>query len=294
MNSKYSSKIALGTAQFGYNYGIANKNGRVKTLEIRKILKYAYSIGVDTIDTAQVYEDCEERLGRIGLRNFKVITKLPVTEPKKNIQNWVFDSFNLSLKKLRLINAYGLLVHNTSYLLDKKIGKELYNSLLKLKKKGKIEKIGISVHSIKELDEILNNYEMDIILAPFNVFDQRILKKNYLKKLRKKNIEIYTRSAFLQGLLIMKERERPKKFDRWKKLFNLWHKYLIKLKKSPIEVCLNFIFSIDSIDKTIIGVDNFSQFKQITNKRKLFKFNYKKFNSNREINLINPSKWHQI
>ena len=90
-----------------------------------------------------------------------------------------------SYKKLRLINAYGLLVHNTSYLLDKKIGKELYNSLLKLKKKGKIEKIGISVYSIKELDEILNNYEMDIILAPFNVFDQRILKKN--SEFNKKN-----------------------------------------------------------------------------------------------------------
>ena len=35
------SKISIGTAQFGLNYGITNQRGKVKLKEIEKILQYA-------------------------------------------------------------------------------------------------------------------------------------------------------------------------------------------------------------------------------------------------------------
>ena len=68
-------KIGLGTVQFGCNYGISNKNGQVPYDEIVKILEYAQSVGIDTLDTASLYGNSEKVLGQINLDNFKVVTK---------------------------------------------------------------------------------------------------------------------------------------------------------------------------------------------------------------------------
>ena len=38
MSTSKSSKLALGTAQFGLNYGISNKNGLVKKNQAKLIL----------------------------------------------------------------------------------------------------------------------------------------------------------------------------------------------------------------------------------------------------------------
>lgn len=112
--------------------------------------------------------------------------------------------------------------------------------------------------------------------------------------LKNKNIEIYTRSTFLQGLLVMNKKQRPEKFNKWKSLFDKWDNFQKKIKRSGYEICLNFIFSNSEINKTIIGIDNLKQFKQVTSSRQLFKMNYKIFNSSRINMLINPSKWNQI
>ena len=45
-------KLALGTAQFGMDYGIANRAGRVSQDEVASILTRARSEGIDTLDTA--------------------------------------------------------------------------------------------------------------------------------------------------------------------------------------------------------------------------------------------------
>jgi predicted aldo/keto reductase-like oxidoreductase len=70
-------KIALGTAQFGLDYGIANTQGRVSEAEGRAIVELARARGVDTIDTAMLYGDSEAALGRIGVAGWQVVSKLP-------------------------------------------------------------------------------------------------------------------------------------------------------------------------------------------------------------------------
>ena len=47
-------KIILGTAQFGLNYGINNKNNKPNLEEILNI-EFAYSNGIRTLDTADSY-----------------------------------------------------------------------------------------------------------------------------------------------------------------------------------------------------------------------------------------------
>ena len=56
------SKLALGTAQFGSKYGIANQTGKMQSLEIKKILELAKEADLDLIDTAIAYGDGEKRM----------------------------------------------------------------------------------------------------------------------------------------------------------------------------------------------------------------------------------------
>ena len=109
-------------------------------------------------------------------------------------------------------------VHNTKYLLDKN-GRQIYNGL-KQPKKGIIKKIGVSIYTVQELKKIISKYEIDLVLIPFNIFDQRTLKSNILKELKSMNIEIHTRTTFLQGLLLLKKNEVPSKFYKYQKYFN--------------------------------------------------------------------------
>jgi len=56
------SKIAIGTSQFGSDYGINNKSGKVEKEEVNKILDYSLDNKIDTLDTAYSYGKSEEAI----------------------------------------------------------------------------------------------------------------------------------------------------------------------------------------------------------------------------------------
>ena len=53
-------KIALGTVQFGLDYGISNTTGKITPEMAAEILSFAAGNGIDTLDTAQAYGSAEE------------------------------------------------------------------------------------------------------------------------------------------------------------------------------------------------------------------------------------------
>ena len=287
------NKISIGTAQFGTFYGIANKIGKLSFSEGKKIVNFSRNININTFDTACDYINAEKILGLIGVNNCNIVSKLPKKVPKNNIAKWVTKSVKKSLKKLKVKKLHAILIHDTKYLSGNQ-GQELYRGLLNIKKIGLVKKIGISIYNMSELDLILSNFKIDIVQSPFNIFDQRLKSSGWLKKLKKLNIEIHTRSTFLQGLLLMKKNELPKKFKKWNKIFNSWYKLIIKLKKTPQEICLNFVLSHKEIDKVILGFDSLEQFKEITNHVKVHKNPMKKVKVSDKSLLLNPSKWSQI
>lgn len=130
-------------------------------------------------------------------------------------------------------------------------------------------------------------------MLPYNIIDRRPLKSKIFEKLNKLNIEIHTRSVFLQGLLLLNEEEMPKKFHKWSNVFNSIKKVSKKLKLSRYEVCIRYVLSNPYIDKVLIGTDNFSQFKKLVKISKKGNINIKNkdINPSYDINLLNPSKW---
>ena len=286
--------LAIGTAQFGLDYGISNSAGKVKLPEIKKIIKLASDSGIDTIDTAMAYGDSEELLGKCSLENFKIITKIgAIQESENRIENWILDEVHLSLEKLKLNNIYGLLLHRPNELISKK-GETLFYSIQNLKKLGLVKKIGISIYSTDELVSILDSYDIDIVQLPLNIFNREAINNDILKVLKSRDIEIHARSCFLQGLLLMEQKNIPIKFKKWSNLFIDWHEWLIKNDISPAQGCLSFLNSINEIDKVIVGVENVKQLQEL--------INYSSVQSITEFpnlicndqQLINPSNWKDL
>ena len=60
--NKALSKLALGSANFGLVYGLANQVGKIPQTELEKILAFAKEVGIEIIDTAHAYGDSEARI----------------------------------------------------------------------------------------------------------------------------------------------------------------------------------------------------------------------------------------
>ena len=114
----FSNKLSIGTAQLGNKYGITNTSGKVSFYEAKSILRDAYKKGVNSLDTAASYGESEYQLGKIGVKNWNISTKLPAI-PKNcsNLEHWVNNIFQNSLNLLKLKKINTLLLHNPNDLL---------------------------------------------------------------------------------------------------------------------------------------------------------------------------------
>jgi aryl-alcohol dehydrogenase-like predicted oxidoreductase len=288
------NKLALGTAQFGFNYGISNQSGQVSHDEAQKILTYAEENGLDTLDTAIGYGNSERILGDIGISNWETISKLPaIPDECLDIESWIDDAINESLKRLRTKQLSGLLLHNPDQLLKKK-GEVIYDVLVKLKDDNVVNKIGISIYDPHELDLICPNYHFDIVQAPLNIFDRRLVNSGWLKRLAEQEIEVHVRSVFMQGLLLMSPDNRPSKFKKWDSLWNSWREWLKKVELTPLEVCLSYALNQLEINRVLVGVESLVQFKEILQAVSCKLVDIPEELQCGDIELVNPALWNSL
>jgi len=257
------NRIALGTVQFGLPYGIANKDGQVSRPTAKDMLKYAGGNGIDTLDTAIAYGESEVCLGAVGTQGFKLVTKLPaVPDNCVDVRSWVQKQVDESLARLGVGAVYGLLLHRSAQLLGAE-GKVLYQALHDLKETGRVKKIGVSIYAPIELEALTSQYRIDLVQAPVNLVDRRLHRTGWLQRLKNEGIEIHTRSAFLQGLLLMQRKDIPPKFAPWNELWNKWHNWLESHSISTVQACLAYPLSFPEIDRVVVGADSVSQLEQI-------------------------------
>lgn len=288
------NKLALGTVQFGLNYGVANTDGQVSARQAKYIVDRALKAGMDTLDTAIVYGNSEEELGKIGIESWRVVTKLPeVPVDCKDVSSWVTDQVECSLERLGLSEVYGLLLHQPEQLLGDE-GVSLYRCLCELKENGKVRKIGLSIYDPQELEAIISSSPIDIIQAPFSVLDRRLIESGWADRLRRMGVEIHARSIFLQGLLLMTKEQRPSKFNRWAETWSEWHQWLNQTGLTPLQACLRFSLSQELIDRVVIGVDSVAQLKEILSCADGLLCDSPNFPALQDTRLINPATWDQL
>ena len=284
-------RLALGTAQFGFSYGIANNSGQIDLSQGKLLLNSALKNGINTLDTAIAYGNSEMRLGQIGVEKWHVVSKLPALPDKcENVKGWVVEQVHHSIIRLGIDQLYGLLLHKPQQLLDPN-GHLIYQSLIQLKADGLLNKIGISIYDPSELDLLCKEFDFDLIQAPFNILDRRILDSGWLTKLSNLGIEVHTRSTFLQGLLLMSEKDIPTKFDQWTLLWLEWFNWLKKSELSALEACLGYVLSFSEISKIVVGVDSITQLNQVIQATRGVPLNVPDKLKIDDINLINPANW---
>lgn len=287
------SRLALGTVQFGLSYGIANQQGKINSVSATEILEYAYTHGIDTLDTAIAYGDSEQCLGSVGVKSWKVVSKLPkMPEKTPDILNWVKQKVLGSLNRLRLPKLYGLLLHHPEQLLSIE-GKYLYDALVLLKEEKLVDKIGISIYSFNELEFILSQFDFDLFQCPFNILDRNLIDSKWLYRLKDLGSEVHVRSVFLQGLLLMNTQNRPSRFNRWQPLWEHWDEWLKSTNISALDACLNYVSSYPEISKVVIGVDSLCQLREILNIRET-NLQFPDCLSCNDLDLIYPSNWKKL
>ena len=93
-------KLALGTVQFGLDYGISNSIGKITQSSINEILKFSQDVGIKYIDTAASYGDSELAIGNSSVQSqeFKIISKCP---SDCKIDKQICESVSNSLRNLQ-------------------------------------------------------------------------------------------------------------------------------------------------------------------------------------------------
>lgn len=292
-------KIGLGSAQFGLAYGATNRHGKLQDQAVAEIVAEAFRQGVDLIDTAFGYGDAETRLGALpepGINSFRVVTKtkqLKKNKIKSADAIEVLSAFQESLAKLRRSDVDCLMVHSAQDLLAEG-GEFIYEILLDLRAQGKIKKVGVSVYSAIEIDQLFKRFQLDLIQLPFNIFDQRLLQTNHLSYLEDKGIEIHARSIFLQGLLVADTKSIPNNLKFIEPQLERFRKFTEANNISPMAAALDFVKKFPAINYGIFGVTRAAelteiilQFRQSTQKSSI---DYRELSVSDEM-IVDPSKW---
>ena len=249
-----SNKLAIGTAQFGLNYGIANQNGKVNANQIQSILDFAHEKGINILDTAKAYGNSEKSIGnylKLTEKTWYIVTK--ISNSDKNLIEQIQDS----KEKLTVLPTI-ILAHSANLF----VNPIFQSKLQETKDKKLVHSIGVSLYSEEEINQVLDSeIKPDVIQLPMNILDTRLYRCGVLSKLFDREIEIHVRSAFLQGLFYL---SKAKLEDGFKDVIP----YLEKLKTISADIGLTlselsllWLLSLKEVSKVIIGVDNVAQLK---------------------------------
>jgi len=284
-------RFALGTAQFGLKYGVANLTGQVGQSEVAAILNRARAAGIDTLDTAIAYGQSEASLGRAGMTGWHVITKLPpLPHDITDVPRWIDDQIGGSLRRLGITQLEAVLLHSSRDLFGPH--REAYlRALNEVKSAGLARALGVSIYEPAELDDVWPIWRPDVVQAPCNVLDRRLIRSGWLERLSFHGVRVHVRSAFLQGLLLIPPERRPDGFEQWSTILDRWTAWCNGRGVLPLQGALAFVRSLNGVEFVVIGVDAVQQLQQILTLSAVAGPPPPEDMFSEDRNLIDPSRW---
>jgi aryl-alcohol dehydrogenase-like predicted oxidoreductase len=255
-------KIALGTVQFGLDYGAFNRAGQVEIDHVGQILELASRSGVTLLDTAHAYGNSETVLGALtATEKFGIVTKVPAlsgADPADEVRK----SFEQSLERLKTSKVHGLLLHRAEDLTGTHAS-SIWRELEQIRESGQATRVGFSVYTPEEAKYLLARYPAQIIQLPLNVFDRRHLDTGILDLCRDKGVEVHVRSAFLQGFALAQPHELRGRLSRFAGLLGRFRARCDELKVTPLQGALGYVLGLAQVDQAVVGVDSCVQFAEI-------------------------------
>jgi len=254
-----TSKLILGTVQFGLEYGINNSTGKVSEEAVFDILSAAHEAGVRTIDTATGYGNAEEILGRYVAghkdTSFRIITKLDHGALQLGIA-----SIRQSLERLNLGCIHILLFHS----MDAYRQAEASGLLQTIRnEQGRyFEKLGVSVYTNEELCQLIHDERIEVVQAPFNLLDNEHQRGPIMRELAANGKTIHARSVFLQGLFFKDSAALPVPLEALARYLRRIDTICTSTGIEKGMLALRYALSRDYIDGVLFGVDTLAQLHQ--------------------------------
>ena len=256
-----SSPLVLGTVQLGMAYGINNPNGQPDLSVAKAMVHEAFSQGIVEFDTAQGYGQSETVLG-LAFSSFKindkvkVITKLdPILSEKQPAT--LIKGIHDSLEKLGVSSLGVLMLHREEQLSIWTA--KLYPLLRPLQRVGKIKYFGVSVYTPQAAKLALETEGIDRVQIPSNILDNRFERAGIFSLARTYGKELYVRSVYLQGLLLMEHNKIPVPMQYalpfLTQLKALAEQYNVTIK----ELCLGYVLAKWPTTKVIVGAETITQ-----------------------------------
>ena len=259
--------LCLGTVQFGMDYGIIGQK-KPSVEDSVECLDYATQNGIGAIDTATAYGTAEEVTG-IFLRK-KTISRDKLFISSKMLPN-VLDDYKSDqyVPKIRehLLNSLKVLgtdyldaymLHSARYAYRPDILEALYE----VKKEGLAKKVGVSVYEPDEAKACFASPYVDFIQLPYSVFDHRMKDAGVFDPVASDGVEIHTRSAFIQGLILLDEDQVPPYLEKAKPIVTKIKKICEENGMSRVALALAYVKMENVPTHLVFGVDNLDQLKQ--------------------------------
>jgi aryl-alcohol dehydrogenase-like predicted oxidoreductase len=251
-----NSKIALGTVQLGLSYGINNQTGKPTVEDAEQILRVANEHHIHILDSAEAYGDSLSIIGRYIKENsgvsFDVISKF--TDDGRTLKQKVDSTLEL-LGQERL---YAYMYHRFSDY----VGGKFRDQLARLNEAGKIDRIGLSLYSLGELETVLRDETITIIQVPLNPFDSSLEKRRLLTEAKRRGKEIHVRSAFLQGLFFKDPEGLTGNLKDFIPSLRAFRSVREKYSLNPRQACFNYVLHQPFVDYAVIGVETVEQLTQ--------------------------------
>ncbi|MEK4005141.1 aldo/keto reductase [Paenibacillus sp. FSL H3-0333] len=264
------ARLVLGTAQLGGNYGIANTAVNFSVQQRNELLQYALSSGIGYLDTAPGYGDSESIIGDClegaepQIRP-QIVTKLPSVQRlglhmEEARRRFVTSSVRSSLNRLKCSALDVCLLHDPLDLTYQ--GGEILRMLQELKQQQLIRRIGVSVYDAEDIANFMREEDLDSIQIPLNVLDQRWITNGMLERLARKGTEIFVRSVYLQGLLLMAPEQLPAGLKQAEQPLLRLIRYSEETGIPVKELCFLYVRDLPGISGLVIGCETVEQVQE--------------------------------
>ena len=241
-------KLAIGTAQWGLDYGATNESGRLDNSVVLELLHLMRENQISHLDTAASYGDSETRIGNLDTTGIDIQTKLSA---KGSTRDSLILRLHESLVRLKADSVDSLLIHDW-FALDQDEVESVSQFFVFCMEKGLTQHVGVSAYELSDLERATQELAIwDTAQIPINVMDQRFINASEAFP----NIAFQARSIFLQGLLLAPYSQHA---DLIK-----FHNFCEANGVSPLALCLQFIGQQDWLDSVIIAPTTVGEFNEI-------------------------------
>ena len=248
--------IILGGAQFGYQYGKYLPSAVSNIREINDLLDCALENGCSTIDIAQAYEGCVERLSSSSIiRRFKISNKF-VYNSDSEIE--IKKELLITLEKLLVEKYESVAIHNWSSL-DMDGRRRALDFLNSLQNEQITLMKGISVYDSFEVKYSELHSRIDQIQAPLNFFKRDFLKHEDSFRLVNEGVIFHARSIFAQGALMSSSSQIHERFPEIEYFID----FKKRLKLSSLRAALSIYDSQHIFSSLVVGVMNSEELLEI-------------------------------